>query len=577
MSIEIATFSYRYFLNAKVGLAKILFMKLKYLLFLVSLVSFECSAQLNNLWREGSEASPFDNKRCYEMPNGNILLARMDDSNGIGDGIDILLCYSPAGELLWTYGDITSQNPIFSNFVDLDFDSNNNVYVSGTYFPWNSSYPKSQVTKLSSTGELIWISDFTQQSDWSESAYQIEITDDDRIFLLVRLFYQPMNTIIPYFAEIDGNGDVLTLIADPEFQISYSELFDFNDGFLYAVESGFITKLNYGGEVIWSENFDFGFDYLTSFTYDGAERLVEFKNNKIYVCLSLSDPNTNDQLMGVAVYSTNGTLEQTNTYPILPDMIDLFYRLPLYLEIDSEDNLYVAGTLTYGGGGIVEGNMELGGENRGGKGGGTFSGTFVVKLNSALEQQWVSTFLENDIDGGRYPWGTFLNNDQMAVVYQSGFFDLVVQKVDGYNPETGEIAWEHIETNTDIFQTSVVAGSLFTSTGELYTCGSGNSVIDFTNVSGIYLYKYAIDGVGIAESIDSSTIRVYPNPANEQINISGIEAGSYLRIYNGVGQLCYNERMSSSQMMINLQSWSAGVYQINIVGTSIETLTLVKK
>jgi hypothetical protein len=424
---------------------------------------------------------------------------------------------------------------------------------------------------------LIWISDFTQQSDWSESAYQIEITDDDRIFLLVRLFYQPMNTIIPYFAEIDSNGEALTLISDPEYQIGYSELFDFNDGFLYAVESEFITKLDYDGEVVWSQYFDFGFNYLPAFSYDGAERLVEFKNNKIYICLSLTDPNTNDQLMGVAVYSADGTLEQSNTYPILTDMTDLFYRLPLYLEIDSEDNLYVSGTLTYGGGGIVEGNMELGGENRGGKGGGSSSGTFVVKLNSALEQQWVSTFLEDDIEGGRYPWGTFLNNNQMTVVYESGLFGSSVQKVDGYNAETGEIAWEHVETSTDVFQTSVVAGSLFTSTGELYTCGSGNSVIDFLNVSGIYIYKYALDGVNITERIDNSTIRVYPNPASDQINISGIEAGSYLRVYNALGQLCYNERMSSSQMMIDVQSWSAGMHQINIVGASIETLTLVKK
>jgi hypothetical protein len=390
------------------------------------------------------------------------------------------------------------------------------------------------------------------------------------------LFNQGAGTIIPYFAEIDSNGEALTLISDPEYQIGYSELFDFNDGFLYAVESGFITKLDYDGEVVWSQNFDFGFDYLSSFSYDGAERLVKFKNNKIYICLSLTDPNTNDQLIGVAVYSTNGTLEQTNTYPILPDMTDLFYRLPLYLEIDSEDNLYVAGTLTYGSGGIVRITSQEDGANRGGKGGGTFSGTFVVKLNSALEQQWVSTFLENDIEGGRYPWGTFLNNDQMTVVYQSGLFDSVVQKVDGYNAETGDILWEHVETNTDVFQSSVVAGSLFTSTGELYTCGSGNSVIDFLNVSGIYLYKYALDGVGISENIENSTIRVYPNPATDQVNITGIEAGSYLRVYNALGQLCYNEIMSSSQMMIDVKSWSAGMYQINIVGASIETLTLVK-
>ena len=110
----------------------------------------------------------------------------------------------------------------------------------------------------------------------------------------------------------------------------------------------------------------------------------------------------------------------------------------------------------------------------------------------------------------------------------------------------------------------------------MYTCGSGYSVVDFENISGIYLYKYAIDGVGVSEKIDNTTIRVYPNPATDQINILGVEAGSYLMVYNSVGQLCYNERMTSSQAMIDTQTWSAGVYQINIVGTSIETLTLVK-
>ena len=552
-------------------------MKLKYLLFLVSLFSFECSAQLNNSWRVSADVMPFNNKRSYEMPNGNILLARMDQYNGIGVGDDLLLCYNPDGELLWTYGDTTDQNLTSSNYVDIDFDSNSNVYLSGSYFPFNASYPKSEVTKLSSSGEFLWVSDFTQQSDWSESAFQIEITDEDRIFLLVRLYYQPMNTIIPYFAEIDGNGDVLTLIADQEYQIGYSELFDFNDGFLYAVESGFITKLDYDGEVIWSVDLNFGVQYAAGFAYEGTEYLVQYKDGKIYASLGLTDVNTNTLYLGLSVVSANGSLELAGAYSILPEITGFFYTLPLYLEIDSDNNLYAAGRLMYGEGGIVVMPEQELGASRGGKGGNSFSGTFVVKFNSAQEQQWVSTYIDDETVGSHYPWGAFLSNDRMTVVYNNNLFQSNLQKIVQYDSASGNISWEHIETNTDEFQNSVVNSCLLSSTGDLYTCGSGYSVIDLVNVGGIYLYKYAIDGVGIAESIESSMIRVYPNPANEQINISGIEAGSYLRIYNGVGQLCFNERMSSSQIMIDLQSWSAGVYQINIVGTSIETLTLVKK
>ena len=285
-------------------------MRLLSIFFFTCCVNFIASAQLINQWRRAADVEPFDNKRCYEMPNGNILLARMDESNGIGDGNDLLMCYSPEGDLLWTYGDINDQNLTSSNYVDIDFDSNSNIYLAGTYFPFSALYPKSEVTKLSSDGELQWVSDFTQQSDWSESAFQIEITEDDRIFLLVRLYYQALDTIIPYFAEMDSNGEILTLIADPEYQIGFSELFDFNDGFLYVVESSFITKLDYDGEVVWSQNFDFGEQYYTSFAYEGAEEVVKYKNGKIYLCLGLNDFNTNVLSLGLAVVNTNGTIEQ---------------------------------------------------------------------------------------------------------------------------------------------------------------------------------------------------------------------------------------------------------------------------
>lgn len=171
-----------------------------------------------------------------------------------------------------------------------------------------------------------------------------------------------MNTIIPYFAEIDGNGDVLTLIADPEFQISYSELFDFNDGFLYAVESDFITKLNYDGEVIWSVDLEFGAQFYVGFANDNTEHLVQYKDGKIYASLSLTDVNTNSLYLGLAVLSTNGSLEQVGAYSILPEITGFFYTSPLYLEIDSDNNLYATGIFMHGDGGIVGmTEQELGG------------------------------------------------------------------------------------------------------------------------------------------------------------------------------------------------------------------------
>jgi hypothetical protein len=569
-------FSDRYYLNDSLGLTKNIQMKFRFLLFPILLISLESAAQLNGLWRAGADFDAFDDKRTYEMPNGNLLVARMDTYNGIGDGNDLVVCFNPDGEELWSYGDVSIENVTFSNVVDIDFDSNSNVYLSGTYFPWNASYPKSQVTKLSASGEILWVADFTQQSDWSESAFQIEVTEDDRIFLLAQLYYEPISTLSTYFVEIDSNGDVLTMIPDPEYQIGSGTLMDFNDGFLYAIDATFITKLDYDGEVVWTTEFEFDPQFTSGFTYDGAEKLVQYKDGKIYACLGLTDTNTNNLYIGIAVVTTSGGPEQSIDYSILPDLAGLYYTYPMYLNIDSDNNLYATGTLFYGEGGIVRNANEEMGANRGGKGGNTYSGTFVVKIGSDFQQQWVSTYLEDEIDGVHYPYGTFLNGDQVAVVYNKGLFQSNLQKVVQYNSSNGSISWEHIEMNTDVFQTSIVGSSLLASSGHLYTCGSGYSVVDFENVSGIYLYKYAIDGVGISENIENSTVRVYPNPANDQVSISGIEPGSYLNVYNAVGQLCYSERITTSQTMMDVQSWSAGMYQINIVGTSIETLTLVK-
>lgn len=573
----ITTISDCNFLVGRLGLSKILNMKLKFLLFAILLLNLESTAQLNSLWRTGADFEPFDDKRCYEMPNGNLLVARMDTYNGIGDANDLVVCFSPDGEELWSFGDVTSENVTFSNYVDIDFDSNSNVYLSGTYFPLNASYPKSQVTKLSANGELEWVTDFTQQSDWSENAFEIEVTEEGRVFILAKLYYEPVSTLSTYFVEIDGDGNVLTMIPDPEYQIGNGTLMDFNDGYLYVMNSTFITKLDYDGEVVWTTAFEFDEQFTSGFTYEGAEKLVQYKDGKIYACLALTDTSTNNLYVGIAVMTTSGGLEESINYSILPDLTGLYFTYPMYLNIDSDNNLYATGTMFYGEGGIVRNANDDSGANRGGKGGNTYSGTFVLKLGSDLQQQWVSTYLEDDIEGVHYPYGTFMNNDQVGVVYYKNLFDSNLQKVVQYNATNGNISWEHIEMNTDAFQTNIVGSSLLSSTDHLYTCGSGYSMVDFENVSGIYLYKYAFEGVGVEETISLSGLYVFPNPANDLVNVSNVELGSVLTVYNSVGQICFQSKLTSSQASIDVSNWAAGVYQFNLNGSKEYSLKVIKQ
>ncbi len=75
--------------------------------------------------------------------------------------------------------------------------------------------------------------------------------------------------------------------------------------------------------------------------------------------------------------------------------------------------------------------------------------------------------------------------------------------------------------------------------------------------------------VGI-ENLDDSVI-VYPNPANDIINIEGVNI-SIVNIYNNVGQLVITQENANS---INISSLNAGVYMINIITEDGDTL--VKK
>jgi len=61
------------------------------------------------------------------------------------------------------------------------------------------------------------------------------------------------------------------------------------------------------------------------------------------------------------------------------------------------------------------------------------------------------------------------------------------------------------------------------------------------------------------------TIQVYPNPAKDQLQVSGLTTGGTIGIYNVSGGLIYNQEIDKPEVTISCRHWANGVYYMHIV------------
>lgn len=72
---------------------------------------------------------------------------------------------------------------------------------------------------------------------------------------------------------------------------------------------------------------------------------------------------------------------------------------------------------------------------------------------------------------------------------------------------------------------------------------------------------YSGEGVENIEIIDN--VNIYPNPASSVINVAATNL-TKVNIYNGVGQLVYSQEVDTDVIKVNIDSWSNGLYYVNI-------------
>ncbi len=88
------------------------------------------------------------------------------------------------------------------------------------------------------------------------------------------------------------------------------------------------------------------------------------------------------------------------------------------------------------------------------------------------------------------------------------------------------------------------------------SCGSDTLVVDVE----------VIKQVGF-EDIDALKLNLYPNPASEQVLISFEKqaiVGGLLQVYSSDGRLIYEESLKNPSTLVDVSSWSSGMYEFSV-------------
>ena len=83
----------------------------------------------------------------------------------------------------------------------------------------------------------------------------------------------------------------------------------------------------------------------------------------------------------------------------------------------------------------------------------------------------------------------------------------------------------------------------------------------------LFRYEYPIEVVfgsaGVEDVVVENNVNVYPNPAKSVVNVYA-ENLNKVTVYNSIGQVVYTEVAGSDNLMINVESWTNGLYYINL-------------
>ena len=95
---------------------------------------------------------------------------------------------------------------------------------------------------------------------------------------------------------------------------------------------------------------------------------------------------------------------------------------------------------------------------------------------------------------------------------------------------------------------------------------SNQTLVSGTNSTNSFRYEISMEfyseTVGVEDIAENQSV-VYPNPANNEINVS-VENMAKVTVYNSIGQMVFAQDASSDVMTISTESMTNGIYYVTI-------------
>ncbi len=152
-----------------------------------------------------------------------------------------------------------------------------------------------------------------------------------------------------------------------------------------------------------------------------------------------------------------------------------------------------------------------------------------------------------------------MNMKNGSVVKTLTFSSTTVSKVDYVLPEEGcyRIVLKNSKGN-GIGDANSFWGILDSKKGKIVVAEPGER---------LFRDKYVVEvvhgTVGVEDIATYENIKVYPNPVKSVLNVYA-ENLNKVTVFNAMGQLVYTETIDSDNLMIDVESWTNGLYYVNL-------------